>query len=184
MAVILGNFNENKKLKELKENVAHNFKLETIKKLISELEPQVKIAQDIYDTYHYIKSIDNEFADKLWHFLCRNAKDNARYKANKIDINSYFSWEIGYENHVLLSRHGVGVCNQYYREKLMERFGLSKEDVFRGKAPLNVFVSEYDYKDEILDKIIEELQVFLTSFKKYADDFFSCVSAYNARDID
>lgn len=66
----------------------------------------------------------------------------------------------------------------------MERFGLSKEDVFRGKAPLDVFVSEYDYKDEILDKIIEELQVFLTSFKKYADDFFSCVSVYNVRDID
>lgn len=184
MAVILGNFNENKKLKLLKENVARNIKLETIKKLISELEPQVKIAQDIYDTFCYIKSIDNEFAEKLWTLLCRNAKDNARYKANKIDINSYFSWEIGYENHVLLSRHGVGVCNQYYREKLMERFGLSKEDVFRGKAPLDVFVSEYDYKDEILDKIIEELQVFLTSFKKYADDFFSCVSVYNVRDID
>lgn len=184
MAVILGNFNENKNLKELKENVAHNIKLETIKKLISELEPQVKMAQDIYDTFCYIKSIDNEFADKLWHFLGRNAKDNARYKANKIDINSYFSWEIGYENHVLLSRYGVGVCNQYYREKLMERFGLSKEDVFRGKAPLDVFVSEYDYKDEILDKIIEELQVFLTSFKKYADDFFSSVSVYNVRDID
>lgn len=184
MAVILGNFNENKNLKLLKENVAHNIKLETIKKLISELEPQVEMAQNIYDTYYHISKIDGEFADKLWHFLCRNAKDNAIHKANKIDINSYFSWEIGYENHVLLSRHGVGVCNQYYREKLMERFGLSKEDVFRGKAPLDVFVSEYDYKDEILDKIIEELQVFLTSFKKYADDFFSSVSAYNVSGID
>lgn len=177
MAVILGNFNENKNLKLLKENVAHNIKLETIKKLISELEPQVKMAQDIYDTYHHISKIDGEFADKLWTLLCRN-------KVNGISVNSYFSWGIGYENHVLLSRHGVGVCNQYYREKLMERFGLSKVNVFRGKAPLDVFVSEYNYKDEILDKIIEELQVFLTSFKKYADDFFSCVSAYNVRDID
>lgn len=184
MAVILGNFNENKNLKKIKENVARNIKLETIKRLISELEPQVKMAQDIYDTYHYIDRIDGEFADRLWTLLCRNAKDNARHKANKVGINSYFSWEIGYDNHVLLSRHGVGVCNQYYREKIMERFGLSKEDVFRGKAPLDVFVSEYDYKDEILDKIIEELQVFITSFKKYADDFFSCVSAYNVRGID
>lgn len=179
MAVILGNFNENKNLKLIKENVAHNIKLETIKRLISELEPQVKIAQDIYDTYQYIKSIDNEFADKLWTLLCRYRKDNAINKANKITINSYFSWEIGYDNHVLLSRHGVGVCNQYYREKIINRFGLSKEDVFRGKAPLDVFVSEYDYKDEILDKIIEELQVFLTSFKDYADDFFRSVSAYH-----
>lgn len=177
MAVILGNFNENKKLKEIKENVAHNFKLQTIKELISELEPQIKMAQDIYDTYHHISKIDKVFADKLWTLLCRN-------KVNGISINSYFSWEIGYENHVLLSRHGVGVCNQYYREKIMDRFGLSQEGVFRGKAPLDVFVSEYDYKDEILDKIIEELQVFITSFKKYADDFFSSVSTYNVRDID
>ena len=184
MAVILGNFNENKKLKEIKENVAHNFKLETIKKLISELEPQVKMAQDIYDTYHHISKIDGEFADKLWNFLRRNAKDNARYKANKIDINSYFSWEIGYEYYVLLSRHGVGVYKQYYREQIMERFGLSQEDVYRGKASLEVFLEKFDISDEILDKIIEELQVFLTSFKKYADDFFSCVSAYNVRDID
>lgn len=184
MAVILGNFNENKNLKLIKENVARNIKLETIKKLISELEPQVKMAQDIYDTYVYIEKIDKEFAKKLWTLLCRNAKDNARYNANKIDINSYFSWEIGYDNHVLLSRYGVGVCNQYYREKIIDRFGLSKEDVFRGKAPLNVFVSEYDYKDEILDKIIEELQVFITSFNEYADVFFKCVSEYNVRGID
>ena len=179
MAVILGNFNENKDLKLLKENVARNIKLETIKQLISELEPQVKLAQDIYDTYVYIKNVDDVFAKKLWTLLYRNAKDNARHNANKIVINSYYSWEIGYDNHVLLSRHGVGVCNQYYREKIIDRFGLSEEDVFRGKAPLDVFVSEYDYKDEILDKIIEELQVFLTSFKDYADDFFRSVSAYH-----
>lgn len=177
MAVILGNFNENKKLKEIKENVAHNFKLQTIKELISELEPQVKLAQDIYDTYHHISKIDGEFANRLWTLLCRN-------KVNGISINSYFSWEIGYENYVLLSRHGVGVDKQYYREKIMERFGLSQEDVYRGKASLEVFLEKFDISDEILDKIIEELQVFLTSFKKYADDFFSSVSAYNVRDID
>lgn len=177
MAVILGNFNENKKLKEIKENVAHNFKLQTIKELISELEPQIKMAQDIYDTYHHISKIDGEFADKLWTLLCRN-------KVNGIRINSYFSWEIGYENYALLSRHGVGVYHQYYREKIMERFGLSQENVYRGKASLEVFLEKFDISDEILDKIINELQVFITSFKSYADVFFSSVSAYNVRDID
>lgn len=177
MAVILGNFNENKKLKEIKENVAHNIKLQTIKELISELEPQIKMAQDIYDTYHHISKIDREFADKLWTLLCRN-------KVNGIRINSYFSWEIGYENYALLSRHGVGVYKQYYREKIMERFGLSQEDIYRGKASLDAFVSEFDISDEILDKIIEELQIFITSFKSYADDFFGSVSAYNVRNID
>lgn len=179
MAVILGNFNESKNLKLIKENVAHNIKLETIKQLISELEPQVKIAQDIYDTFCYIKNIDNEFADRLWTLLCRNAKDNARYNANKIDINSYFSWQVGYGHYALLSRYGISVYHQDFKKKLMERFGLSEEEVFRGKAPLEVFVSEYDLKDEILDKIIEELQVFLTSFKEYANVFFSSVSAYH-----
>lgn len=177
MAVILGNFNENKNLKLLKENVAHNIKLETIKKLISELEPQIKMAQDIYDTYHHISKIDGEFADRLWTLLCRN-------KVNGIRINSYFSWEIGYENYALLSRHGVGAYHQYYREKIMERFGLSQEDIYRGKASLEVFIENFDISDEILDKIIEELQVFITSFKKYADDFFSSVSAYNVSGID
>jgi hypothetical protein len=172
MAVILGNFNENKKLKEIKENVAHNFKLQTIKRLISELEPQVEIAKDIYDTFCYIKNIDNEFAKKLWKSLCRN-------NANGIDINSYFSWQVGYGHYALLSRHGVGVCHQDIRDKLMDRFGLSEFDVYHGKAPLDVFVSEFDVKDEILDKIIEDLQVFITSFKKYADDFFSSVSTYS-----
>lgn len=177
MAVILGNFNENKKLKEIKENVAHNFKLQTIKELISELEPQIKLAQDIYDTYYHISDIDGEFANRLWKLLCRN-------KVNGISINSYFSWEIGYEYYVLLSRHGVGVYKQYYREEIMERFGLSQEDVYRGKASLEVFLEKFDISDEILDKIIEELQVFITSFKKYADDFFSSVSAYNVSGID
>ena len=66
----------------------------------------------------------------------------------------------------------------------MERFGLSQEDVYRGKASLEVFLEKFDISDEKLDKIIEELQVFLTSFKSYADDFFGCVSAYNVREID
>lgn len=179
MAVILGNFNESKNLKLLKENVARNIKLETIKRLISELEPQVKMAQDIYDTYVYVENVDDEFAKKLWTLLCRNAKNNARHNANKIDINSYFSWQVGYGHYALLSRYGISVYHQDFKKKLMERFGLSEEDVFRGKAPLDVFMSEYDLKDEILDKIIEELQVFLTSFKEYADVFFSSVSAYH-----
>ncbi len=177
MAVILGNFNENKNLKLIKENVARNIKLETIKKLISELEPQVKMAQDIYDTYYHISKIDGEFSDKLWTLLCRN-------KVNGIRINSYFSWEIGYENYTLLSRHGVGAYSQCYRKKLMELFGLPEEDLYRGKASLEVFLKKFDINDEILDKIIEELQVFITSFKKYADDFFSSVSEYNVRGID
>lgn len=176
MAVILGNFNENKNLKLIKENVAHNIKLETIKRLISELEPQIKMAQDIYDTYHHIERVDGEFAKKLWTLLCRN-------RVNGIHINSYFSWEIGYENYALLSRHGVGAYHQYYREKLMKCFGLSEYDLYRGKAPLEVFLEKFDINDEILDKIIEELQVFITSFKKYADDFFSSVSAYNVREV-
>lgn len=176
MAVILGNFNENKNLKLLKENVAHNIKLETIKKLISELEPQVEMAQNIYDTYYYISNIDKEFADKLWTLLCRN-------HVNGIRINSYFSWEIGYENYTLLSRHGVGAYCQYYRKKLMGFFGLPEEDLYRGKASIEVFLENFDIKDEILDKIIEELQVFITSFKKYADDFFSCVSAYSVKEV-
>lgn len=176
MAVILGNFNENKELKRIKENVAHNIKLETIKQLINELKPQIEMAQDIYDTYHYIEKIDKEFAKKLWKLLCRN-------KTNNININSYFSWEVGYGNYAMLSRHGISVYHQDILNKIMDRFGLSKEDVYRGKASLEVFMSEFNFKDEILDKIIEELQIFVTSFKKYADAFFSCVSEYSVKEV-
>ena len=174
MAVVLGNFNENKSLKMMKENVAYKVKVETIHNLILQLEGQVKMAQDVYDTYCHIDKSDKEFSKKLWGLLCYN-------KVAKIDINSYFAWKIGYDGHVMLSRYGVSIYHQSIKNDLMNKFGLDEKELYRGKALLGNYIDSANIKDNVLDRMIEDLQVFLTSFKKYADDFFDSVSAYEIK---
>lgn len=177
MAVVLGNFKKNRSVKMMKENVAHKIKLETIYNLILTLEEQVKMAQDIYDTYHYMTFKDEKFSKELWKLLCRN-------KIAKIDINSYFAWQIGYGGYVMLSRHGVSVYHQDIKERLMTYFGLSEKELFRGNAQLKNYLERYYVSDDILDRMIEDLQVFVISFKKYANDFFNSVSSYEVKKID
>ena len=84
MAVRLGNYNENKRLDCVKNNTAHNVKLTTIKELVSNMDGLVQLANDIYDTYIYIRKEYDKFAKQLWHLLCRN-------RANEIEINIYFA---------------------------------------------------------------------------------------------
>jgi hypothetical protein len=175
MAVVLGNFNENKSLKIMKENVAYKVKVETIHNLILQLEEQVKMAQDVYDTYFHIGKIDKEFGKKLWSLLCRN-------KVAGIDINSYFAWRIE-SGYVMLSRYGVSIYNQSIKNSLMVKFGLNEEQIYRGRALLADYIDDANFKENVLDKMIEDLQVFLSYFKKYADDFFDSVSAYEIKKV-
>ena len=177
MAVVLGNFNENKSVKMMKENVAHKIKLETISKLIVALEEQVEMAQDIYDTYYYIKDNDENFSKELWNLLCKN-------KVAKIDINSYFAWKIGYGGYIMLSRHGVSVYHQEIKEQLMTDYRLTEKELYSGKVLLEDYLMEYNVSDDILDRMIEDLQVFVVSFKQYANDFFNSVSSYKVKHID
>ena len=181
MAVILGNYNENKRLDCVKNNTAHNVKLTTIKELVSNMDGLVQLANDIYDTYCYIRKDDNEFAKQLWNLLCRN-------RARHIDINSYFAWgAIGSDeylcSHVYLSRYGVSIYHQSIKDQLMGHFGCDEKDLYRGKALLLEYLDNYYVEDKILDKIIEELQVLIASFETYANDFFNSVSTYNVKKI-
>lgn len=176
MAVVLGNFNENKSLKIMKENIVYKVKVETIHNLILQLEEQVKIAQDVYDTYCYIEKNDREFSKELWSLLCRN-------KVAKIDINSYFAWKIGYDGYAMLSRYGVSVHHQFIKDDLMIKFGLDEKQIYRGRALLADYIDSANFKENVLDRMIEDLQVFLTSFKNYADDFFDSVSAYKVKKV-
>lgn len=175
MAVVLGNFNENKSLKIMKENVAYKVKVETIHNLILQLEEQVKMAQDVYDTYFHIDKIDKEFGKKLWSLLCCN-------KVGGIDINSYFAWRIE-SGYAMLSRHGVSIYNQSIKHDLMIKFGLTEEQLYRGRALLADYIDSANFKENVLDKMIEDLQVFLSYFKKYADDFLDSVSAYEVKKV-
>lgn len=177
MAVVLGNFNENKSVKMMKENVAHKIKLETIYNLILTLEEQVEMAQDIYDTYCYIRVNDENFSKELWRLLCRN-------RVSKIDINSYFAWKIGYGGYVMLSKNGVSIYHQDIKEMLMTDFCLTEKELYSGKVLLEDYLMEYNVSDDILDRMIEDLQVFVVSFKQYADDFFNSVSSYKVKHID
>ena len=172
MAIKLGNYNQSKSLKEMKENIAHNAKIETINKMIVMLEEQVELARDIYDTFFYIKKNDKEFSEKLWNLLT----DKNEYE---IRINSYFSWEIGYGGYVMLSRYGVCVYHQFIRDTLIKDFNVDEKDLYRGKIMLKDYLEKYYVSDEILDKMIEDLQVFLTDFKQYAEKFFNSVSSYS-----
>ena len=177
MAVILGNYNENKRLDCVKNNTAHNVKLTTIKELVSNMDDLVQLANDIYDTYIYIRKDDDKFAKQLWHLLCRN-------RANGIEINSYFSWGAKIGSHAYLSIYGVAIYHQSIKEKLIDHYGCDEKDLYRGKALLLDYLDNYYVNDEILDKIIEELQVLIASFKTYATDFFNSVSAYKVKKID
>ena len=178
----LGNYDENKMLDCLKQKVAQNVKLTTIRELVDNMDGLVQLAKDIYDTYCYIRKDDNEFAKQLWNLLCRN-------RARHIDINSYFAWgAIGSDeylcSHVYLSRYGVSIYHQSIKDQLMGHFGCDEKDLYRGKALLLEYLDNYYVEDKILDKIIEELQVLIASFETYANDFFNSVSAYKVKKID
>ena len=177
MAVILGNYNENKRLDCVKNNTAHNVKLTTIKELVSNMDDLVQLANGIYDTYIYIRKDDDKFAKQLWHLLCRN-------RANGIEINSYFSWGAKIGSHAYLSIYGVAIYHQSIKEKLIDHYGCDEKDLYRGKALLLDYLDNYYVNDETLDKIIEELQVLIASFKTYATDFFNSVSAYKVKKVD
>lgn len=172
MAIKLGNYNQSKALKEMKENIAHNAKIETINKMIVMLEEQVELANDIYDTFYYIKQNDEEFSKKIWSLL--TYKDNC-----KIRINSYFSWEIGYGGYAMLSRYGVCVYNQFIKEILIKDFNVDEKDLYRGKIMLKDYIEKYYVSDVILDRMIEDLQIFSTDFNQYAEKFFNSVSSYS-----
>ena len=180
--VRLGNYTESKRLDCVKQKVEHQAKIDTIKGLVANMDNLVQLANDIYDTYCYIRKDDNEFAKQLWNLLCRN-------KANHIDINSYFAWgaHSGSDSllcsHVYLSRYGVSIYYQSIKDQLMGHFGCDETDLYRGKALLLDYLKVTDLDDKVLDKIIEELQVFIASFETYANDFFNSVSTYNVNKI-
>lgn len=177
MAVILGNYNENKRLDCVKNNTAHNVKLTTIKELVSNMDDLVQLANDIYDTYIYIRKDDDKFAKQLWRLLCRN-------RANGIEINSYFAWSAKIGGYAYISRYGVSIYNSSIQGTLKKHFGFTEQELYCGKALLLDYLDNCDVSDRILDKIIEELQVLIASFETYANDFFNSVSAYKVKKID
>ena len=177
MAVILGNYNENKRLDCVKNNTAHNVKLTTIKELVSNMDGLVQLANDIYDTYIYIRKDDDKFAKQLWRLLCRN-------RANGIEINSYFAWSAKIGGYAYISRYGASIYNSSIQGTLKKHFGFTEQELYSGKALLLDYLDNCDVEDRILDKIIEELQVLIASFETYANDFFNSVSTYKDKKID
>lgn len=175
--VRLGNYDENKMLDCLRQKVAQNVKLTTIRELVGNMGGLVQLANDIYDTYIYIRKDDDKFAKQLWHLLCRN-------RANGIEINSYFSWSAKIGGYAYISRYGVSIYNSSIQGTLKKHFGFTEQELYSGKALLLDYLDNYDVEDRILDKIIEELQVLIASFETYANDFFNSVSAYKVKKID
>ena len=173
----LGNYDENKMLDCLKQKVAQNVKLTTIRELVSNMDGLVQLANDIYDTYIYIRKDDDKFAKQLWRLLCRN-------RANGIEINSYFAWSAKIGGYAYISRYGASIYNSSIQGTLKKHFGFTEQELYSGKALLLDYLDNCDVEDRILDKIIEELQVLIASFETYANDFFNSVSAYKVKKID
>lgn len=173
MAVVLGNYVANKTISVIDATIEHQIKIDTIKSLVKKLDKQVGMANDIYDTYWYIKDNDKEFAEKLWKLLCRN-------KIGDIDINSYFSWGIGVGSYAHISKYGVNIYNYRIKDQLLLLHNNEKELVW-GKVMLVDFLAHFELDDKILDQIINELKAFLKYFENYANTFFESVSNYKVK---
>lgn len=175
MAVVLGNYVANKTMSVIDATIEHQIKIDTIKSLVKKLDKQVGMANDIYDTYWYIKDNDKEFAEKLWKLLCRN-------KIGDIDINSYFSWGIGVGSYAHISKYGVNIYNYRIKDKLLLLHNNEKELVW-GKVMLVDFLAHFELDDKIIDQIINELKAFLKYFENYANTFFESVSNYKVKEF-
>lgn len=162
MAIVLGNYVANKTMSVIDATIEHQIKIDTIHTLVKKLDKQVGMANDIYDTYWYIKDNDKEFAEKLWKLLCRN-------KIGDININSYLSWGIGTDSYAHLSRHGVNIYNCRIK------------DIYGDKVKLVDYLAHFELDDKILDQIINELKAFLVHFENYANTFFESVSNYKVQ---
>ena len=173
MAIILGNFEKSKQVKELNEKLQYETKMKKVLELIEMAHPQVEKAKDIYDTYCYIKQIDAEFANQLWMVLC--IRD-----IGKIRINSYFSWGT-YNGNVHLSRYGVSFMNYKINEQLRVTYDLCEKDVYRGKVLLKDYLTDFRVTENDLDKFAQDLENLITHFDQYAERFFSCVSNYKVK---
>lgn len=173
MAVVLGNYVANKTMSVIDATIEHQIKIDTIKSLVKKLDKQVGMANDIYDTYWYIKDNDKEFAEKLWKLLCRN-------KIGDIDINSYLSWGIGTDSYARISRYGVNIYNCRIKDKILLLHNNEKE-LGWGKVMLVDYLAHFELDDKILDQIINELKAFLKYFENYANTFFESVSNYKVK---
>ena len=176
MEVVLGNYVANKTMSAIGANVEHQIKIDTIKSLVKKLDKQVEMANDIYDTYWYIKDNDKEFAEKLWKLLCRN-------NIGDIHINSYFSCGIGIGSYAHISRHGVNIYNCRIKDKLLLLHNDEKE-LYRGKVMLVDYIGHFGLEDKILDQIISELKAFICHFENYANAFFESVSNYKVKNLE
>ena len=170
MSVKLGNFVQNKNLEILKSSIAYETKMNTIKGIISNMDNLVELANDIYDTYYYIKNIDKDFTEKLWRLLCR--------EDNGIDINSYFAWGTKIGCYVYLSRYGVAIYNSSIKNDLMNYYECDEKELYRGKALLLDYLETHTLSEKILDEILENLSTLCSNFENYAKSFFNSVSEY------
>ena len=171
MAVILGQYKVNKELDTLDKAIALDAKMDKLLNLIEMAKPLENLAEDIYDTYWHLKRNDSEFAEKLWHLLCK--KD-----IGQIDINSYFSWGIWFGGYVHLSKHGLCIKHRTLNDIFQNKYGLSEEEIYRGKVSLTDYIEDFSLTEKLLDIFIEELESFIKYFPLYAKRFFESVSQY------
>ena len=68
--------------------------------------------------------------------------------------------------------------HQNLYEILQSEYGLSKEEIYRGKVSLTDYIEDFVLTENLLDKFIAELETFIKHFPLYAKRFFDSVSQY------
>ena len=174
MAIVLGNFNKSREIAMLNESIQYDAKMGRVLALIDMVKPQADRAKDIYDTYRYIVQVDKAFANELWNLLTR---------FGNVDINSYFSWRVGYGS-IYLSRYGVSFIDCTRMEEVSNYYGLTcRDEFYSGKVLLTDYLKHFKITENQLDSYAKELENLIKHFDEYAQSFFDSVSAYKIVEV-
>ena len=177
MAIVLGNFASAKESKEMAAKTSFNAKRDLLMKMIEKAAPLASRAEDIFDTYCYIKKADEDFSAKLWNLLDSN-------HVGDINVNSCFSWRTG-RGEVYISRYGVSFASSGKMDWLLRYYDKTQQELYSGLLLLKDFLNDFpSIREADLDKYIEELYDLISFFNIYADAFFTSVSNYEIVDYD
>ena len=190
MAIILGNYEQSKRIAEMKNNNAYESAMTLFRSLGAELLKFQKDLNDMRDTYHYVKNDDSEFSSTLWNYLCgytykdiKNHKDGHYLSQRKVDMCSNFGVRAEHLNNPNVNGYYTITLSPTYGLVLYTHYngcGFGKDIPFRKAeeyiAELPQLVKNYDKVMEIINGYNKSMEELIKYFPHYRDKFFEVVS--------
>lgn len=177
MALKLGDYELNKKLTENAIDVEREIHRLKINLLVKELEKQIcPMVEDIIDTYYYIKLQlqDESFAKDLLQKLINGSKYFSLGRKNTFRIQSPYRM-------LSISKDSVHFIKRYVGEvkyDICHHFCITEDDLCNSILDLQDVIERYNFTNDELKKIGDELEYILSEFPTYAKSFFDSVSNY------